>query len=79
MKKLLEEIQIILGKIIVGIPDGILVGVYWFFKFPFIVYSEAKAGLKKRRIIEAKKILQASGEDIWEKHIRKLEAEKYDN
>lgn len=79
MKNVLEEIQIILGVIIVGIPVGILVGIYWFLKFPFIVYSEAKAGLERRRIIEAKKVLQASKEDIWEKHIKRIEAKKNDN
>ena len=79
MKNALEEVQIILGSIIVGIPVGVFVAIYWFYKFPFLVYSQAKVGLINRRVLEAKRVLKANKEDIWEKHIKRMEEKKYDN
>ena len=81
-KKIYEEFSIIMGAIIIGIPLGLFVGIVCWIKFPFAVYREARAKLAIKRIQEAKEFLEKHGQtqktqDIWEKHIQRMEEKKY--
>jgi len=85
MKKLFEDLFLIVGSILVGIPIGLIVGLICWFKFPRQVYVEARKKVALRRIAEAEEYLRQHGkenvvEDIWEKHINRMEEKKsYDN
>lgn len=85
MKKLFEDLSIIVGSILIGVPIGLIVGLICWFKFPYQVYFEARKKLALRRIDEAEQYLRQHGkedvvEDIWEKHIQRMEQKKsYDN
>ena len=85
MKKLFEDLFIIVGSILVGIPIGLIVGLICWFKFPYQVYFEARKKLTLRRINEAEQYLRQHEkedvvEDVWEKHIQRMEQKKsYDN
>jgi len=85
MKILFENIFIIVGSILVGIPMGLIVGLVCWIKFPYQVYIEARRKVALRRIEEAEEYLRQHGredvvEDIWEKHIHRMEQKNsYDN
>ena len=63
---------LIISSIVIGVPMGILAGLVYFFRvaltYPFSMYSIAT-----RRWLQKVELKQ---EDIWEKHIRKMEEEK---
>ncbi len=81
MKEKLEHIFIIVGSIFIGIPLGLIVGLVCWFKFPFQVYYQARADLALKRIKRAEQELQKyNSENIWERHIKRIEEKKsYDN
>lgn len=81
MKTFFEEFFILIASIVVGIPLGFFVGIICWFKFPLQIYQEARANLAIKRIKKAKESLgQLQVEDIWEKHIRRIEEKKnYEN
>ena len=81
MKEKLENIFIIVGSIVIGIPLGLIVGLVCWFKFPFQIYYQARADLALKRISRAElELKKYESEDIWEKHIERMEKRKnYDN
>jgi hypothetical protein len=81
MREKFENLLIIIGSIVVGIPLGVVVGLICWFKFPFQIYWAARANLALQRVEREKvKIKQYETGDIWEKHIQKMEEKKsYDN
>jgi len=83
MKNFLEELQLIIGSIVIGIPLGFITGLICWAKFPFVLYTNARAKLAIRRIQEAKAFLEQHKQpkDIWERHIERMESKKnnYDN
>ena len=52
MKNFLEELQLIIGSIVIGIPLGLITGLICWLKFPFVLYTNARAKLAMRRIQE---------------------------
>lgn len=86
MKNFLEEFNLIIGSIVIGVPLGLITGLICWIKFPFVLYTNARAKLAMRRIQEARSFLDKHGqgqksEDIWEEHIERMKAKKnnYDN
>ncbi len=85
MKKLFEDLFIIVGSILVGIPLGLIVGLFCWFRFPFQVYVEARSKLAIKRIQRAQDFIEQykkdnSNEGMWERHIQRIkEKESYDN
>lgn len=82
MKNFLEELQLIIGSIAIGIPLGFITGLICWLKFPFVLYTNARAKLAMRRIQEAKAFLEKHNQpkDIWERHIKRMkEKNSYDN
>ena len=63
---------LIFGSIVMGIPIGILVGLLYFFRvalsYPFSMYRMASTQWLKQK--------EAEGEDMWARHIRKMETEE---
>ena len=82
MREKFENCLIIIGSIVVGIPLGVVVGLICWFKFPFQIYWQARANLAKNRIMAAQEQLREyEKEDIWEKHLQRMEEKNnnYDN
>ena len=85
MKKLFEDLFIIVGSILIGIPLGLIVGLVCWFRFPFQVYVEARSKLAIKRIQRAEEFIEQykkdnSNEGMWERHIQRIkEKESYDN
>jgi len=81
MREKFENFLIITASIVIGIPLGIIVGLVCWFKFPFQIYSGARANLALQRVERAKvEIKKHETVDIWENHIKKMEEKKsYDN
>ena len=81
MKEKFENIFIIVGSIFIGIPLGLIVGLVCWLKFPFQIYYQARVNLSLKRINRAKQEAERyNSEDIWEKHIKRIEEKKsYDN
>lgn len=85
MKKLFEDLFIIVGSILVGIPLGLIVGLVCWFRFPFQVYVEARSKLAIKRIQRAQEFIEQykkdnSNEGMWERHVQRMQEKKsYDN
>jgi hypothetical protein len=81
MKEKIQNFILFTASILIGIPLGIVVGLICWFRFPFQIYWQARANLAKNRLQAAQEQLKEYGkEDIWEKHIQKMEEKKsYDN
>lgn len=86
MKRLFENLTILIGSIIIGIPLGFLVGMICWFRFPYQVYLESRAKLARRRLDEAREFVEqyekeSSVEGMWERHIERIKNKKqsYDN
>ena len=83
IKNIVEETFIIVGSILIGIPLGFFVGLYCWLRFPLSIYREARINLAIKRIQEAKTFLEKNKQpqDIWERHIERMESKKnnYDN
>ena len=66
------KVILIFGSIVIGIPMGILAGLIYFFRvalsYPFSMYRIANNQWLKKQEVEQ--------EDIWTRHIRKMEEEK---
>jgi len=83
MREHFENFFVAIGSILIGIPIGFFVGIVCWFKFPFQIYYQARANLAIQRIHRAEqqiKQLQEEDQDIWERHINRMEEKKsYDN
>ena len=80
MKEKFQNFILIIASILIGIPLGIVVGLICWLKFPFQIYWQARANLARNRIRQAEEQLREYGEeDIWEKHIQRMEKKSYDN
>jgi len=86
MKHKIEELIILLGSIVIGVPLGLIVGLICWFKFPFQIYWEARSKLAQSRIEKAEQLIAQyekdnSNEGMWERHIEriKLKENNYDN
>jgi len=81
MKEKIQNFILVIASILIGIPLGIVVGLICWLKFPFQIYWQARANLAKNRVQAAQEQLKEYDiEDIWEKHIQKMEEKKsYDN
>tara|TARA_A200000159_G_C7162373_1_gene271892 strand:+ start:347 stop:592 length:246 start_codon:yes stop_codon:yes gene_type:complete len=81
MKHKIQNFILVIASILIGIPLGIVVGLICWLKFPFQIYWQARANLAKNRVQAAQEQLKEYDiEDIWEKHIQKMEEKKsYDN
>ena len=66
------KVILIFGSIVIGVPMGILAGLIYFFRvalsYPFSMYRIANDRWLKDKQVEQ--------EDIWTRHIRKMEEEK---
>jgi len=64
---------LLIGAIVIGVPLGILAGLIYFFRvalaYPFSIYRIANNQWLRK--IELKQ------EDMWERHIQRMEEEKY--
>ena len=69
----LGKLILIIGAIVVGVPMGILAGLICFFRvallYPFNMYR-----LANKKWLE--KIELRQQDDIWERHIQRMEEEK---
>lgn len=85
MKRKIEELIILLGSIVIGIPLGLIVGLICWFKFPFQVYWEARSKLAQSRIEKAERLIKQyekdnSSEGMWDRHIERIKSKQnYDN
>jgi hypothetical protein len=86
MKHKIQELIILLGSILIGIPMGLIVGLVCWFKFPFEIYATARIDLAKRRVREAEELIEQyekenSSEGMWDRHIERIKSQEnnYDN
>ena len=81
MKEKIQNFILVIASILIGIPLGIVVGLICWLKFPFQIYWQARANLAKNRVQAAQEQLKEYDiEDIWEKHIERMQEKKsYDN
>jgi hypothetical protein len=81
MKEKIQNFILFICSILIGIPLGIVVGLICWLKFPFQIYWQARANLAKNRIMAAQEQLREyEKEDIWEKHLQRMEEKNnYDN
>ena len=86
MKHKIQELIILLGSIVIGVPLGLIVGLICWFKFPFQIYWEARSKLTQSRIEKAEQLIAQyekdnSNEGMWERHIERIKNKKqsYDN
>jgi hypothetical protein len=86
MKRKIEELIILLGSIVIGVPLGLIVGLVCWFKFPFEIYTTARIDLAKRRVREAEELIKEyekenSSEGMWDRHIERIKSKEnnYDN
>jgi hypothetical protein len=85
MKHKIQELIILLGSIVIGVPLGLIVGLICWFKFPFQIYWEARSKLTQSRIEKAEQLIAQyekdnSNEGMWERHIERIKSKQnYDN
>lgn len=85
MRGFFEQLFILVGSVVIGIPLGLIVGLICWFRFPFQVYVEARSKLAMKRIQRAEEFIEQykkdnSNEGMWERHIQRIkEKESYDN
>lgn len=85
MRVFFEQLFILVGSVVIGIPLGLIVGLICWFRFPFQVYVEARSKLALKRIQRAEEFIEQykknnSNEGMWERHIQRIkEKESYDN
>ena len=64
---------LLIGAIVIGVPLGILAGLVYFFRvalaYPFSMYRIANNQWLKK--------IELNQEDMWERHIQRMEEEKY--
>ena len=69
------KVILIFGSIVIGIPLGILIGLLYFFRvalsYPFSMYQ-----MSTTQWLKQKEQKEAEKEDIWTRHIRKMEEEE---
>ena len=81
MKRLFENLAIIISSIVIGVPLGLIVGIICWFKFPFQVYNGVRIELTNKRIEQAKELIkqhkkESSVEGMWDRHINRMEEKK---
>ena len=81
MKHKIQELIILLGSIVIGVPLGLIVGLICWFKFPFQIYWEARSKLTQSRIEKAEQLIAQyekdnSNEGMWERHIERIKNKK---
>lgn len=82
----IQELIILLGAIVIGVPLGLIVGLVCWFKFPFQVYWEARSKLAQSRIEKAEQLIKQyenenSSDAMWDRHIERIKSQEnnYDN